>query len=172
MANLYDPDWDASADRPPFAWRRARLGRQAGCQKLGASLYELPPGASSFPLHVHHANEELIVVVSGHPILRGLEGERELGPGEVVACPVGGAGAHRLDNRGSEPARVLIVSTMLYPEVNEYPDSGKLMARNYPSGGEPPAEPLDVILRTDARVDDYFAGETEDSPPDDPTGVG
>jgi hypothetical protein len=35
------------------------------------------------------------------------------------------------------------------------------MARNYPSGGEPPADAFEVILRTDARVEDYFAGEAE-----------
>jgi hypothetical protein len=33
------------------------------------------------------------------------------------------------------------------------------------SGGERPAEPFEVILRTDAPVEDYFAGETE--PPQD-----
>lgn len=159
MPNIYEPEWDSEVARPPFVSQRARLGRQAGSQKLGASLYELAPGASSFPLHIHHANEEMIVVVSGRPTLRDLDSERELVPGEVVACPVGRRGAHRLENRGSEPARVLIVSTMLYPEVNEYPESGKLMVRNYPSGGVPPAEPLDLILPTGAPVDDYFAGE-------------
>jgi hypothetical protein len=56
MANLFEPDFDAEQDEPPFTWRRARLGRQAGAEALGASLFELPPGASSFPLHVHHAN--------------------------------------------------------------------------------------------------------------------
>ncbi|HET9720559.1 MAG TPA: cupin domain-containing protein [Solirubrobacteraceae bacterium] len=89
----------------------------------------MPPGASSFPLHVHYANEELIVVLAGHPTLQPLEGERELEPGELVACPAGRRGAHRLENRSREPVRILIVSTMLAPELNEYPDSGKLWAR-------------------------------------------
>jgi uncharacterized cupin superfamily protein len=70
MANVFEPEWDAEQDLPPFTWRRARLGRQAGARQLGASLFELPPGASSFPLHVHHANEEMIVVLSGRPTLR------------------------------------------------------------------------------------------------------
>ena len=55
--NVFEPRFDAEQDEAPFTWRRARLGRQAGSEKLGASLFELPPGASSFPLHVHHANE-------------------------------------------------------------------------------------------------------------------
>ena len=60
MPNIFDPQWDAEQERPPFSWRRARLGRQAGSEKLGASVFELAPGCSTFPLHVHHSNEELI----------------------------------------------------------------------------------------------------------------
>lgn len=121
-------------------------------------MYELLPGASSFPLHVHHANEELIVVVVGRPTLRTLDSERTLEPGEVVSCPTAHRGAHRLDNRSDEPARVLIVSTMLAPELNEYPDSGKLWARNYPPGGEPGDEAVELIARPEDGVD-YLEGE-------------
>ena len=158
MANLLSPDWDAGQDEPPFTWRRARLGRQAGSEQLGASLFEVPPGASTFPLHVHHANEELLVVVSGAPTLRTLEGERELTTGEVVAFPVGRRGAHRLDNRTEEPVRVLLVSTMLGPEISEYPDSGKVWARTYPPGAEPGAESAFLIARPEDNID-YMEGE-------------
>jgi uncharacterized cupin superfamily protein len=158
MPSVFDPDWDSEQDRPPFVWRRARLGRQAGSEKLGASLYELAPGAASFPLHVHYANEELIVVVAGRPTLRTLDAERRLETGEVVACPTGREGAHRLDNRGPDVARVLIISTMLAPEVSEYPDSGKFGARTYAHGAEPGGEAVNLIARADARVD-YFDGE-------------
>ena len=71
-------------------------------------------------------------MLSGRPTLRGLDTERELSPGDFVACPTGRDGAHRLDNRQSDAVRVLIVSTMLYPEINEYPDSGKVMVRKLP----------------------------------------
>src|SRR5438046_4298512 len=118
MANVLQPDFDAEQDEPPFTWRRARLGRQAGAEALGASLFELPPGASSFPLHVHHANEEMIVVLSGRPTLHTIDTERELEPGELVASPAGRRGAHRLDTHGSEPVRFLDVSTLNAPEVN------------------------------------------------------
>jgi uncharacterized cupin superfamily protein len=158
VPNVFDPEWDAEQDRSPFTWHRARLGRQAGTEKLGASLFELPPGCSSFPLHVHHANEELIFVVAGRPTLRTLDSERILEPGEVVACPIGRRGAHRLDNRSDESARVLIVSTMLAPELNEYPDSGKLSARNYPPGGEPDEEAVELIAPLEDGLD-YFDGE-------------
>ncbi len=143
MTNIFDPAWDAEADRPPYRWRRSRVGLRAGAERLGASLFELPPGASSFPLHCHHANEELLLVLAGHPTLRTLDGERELLTGEAVACPAGRRGAHRLDNRTDEPARVRIVRTMNAPDVNEFPDSGLLWARTYAPGstaGEDDAE--------------------------------
>jgi uncharacterized cupin superfamily protein len=153
VPNVFEPDWDAEQDEPPFTWRRARIGRQAGAELLGASLFEIPPGASSFPLHVHHANEELIVVLSGEPVLRSLDGERTLAPGEVVACPRGREGAHRIDNRGDEPVRVLIVSTMIAPEVNEYPDSGKVWARSYAPGAPEPEEAVELIGRPEESLD-------------------
>jgi uncharacterized cupin superfamily protein len=156
--NVFEPSFDAEQDEPPFTWRRARLGRQAGGEKLGASLFELSPGASSFPLHVHHANEELIVVLAGRPTLRTIDAERELSPGEVVACPSGRRGAHRIDNRSDEPIRFLIVSTMIAPEVNEYPDSGKIWARTFPPGGDGPEEALDVLARPDPDLK-YLDGE-------------
>jgi uncharacterized cupin superfamily protein len=144
--NLHDPDWDMERDEPPFVWRRARLARQAGASKLGASLFEVPSGAATFQLHVHHANEELVFVLSGRVTLSDGQAERELGPGAVVACPAGAGGAHRLDNRGEEPARILIVSTMLAPDVTELREDGQVWVRDYAPGSDPPAAALDRKL--------------------------
>ena len=159
MTNIFDPGWDAEEDRPPFKWRRARLGRQAGSQKLGASLYELPPGASTWPMHIHHANEELIIILAGRPTLRSLEGERVLEPGEIVACPAGRGGAHRIDNPTAESARLLVVSTMIAPELNEYPDSGKLWGLGFAPGGEHGTDTPEIIGRPEDNLD-YFEGES------------
>jgi uncharacterized cupin superfamily protein len=134
VPNLFSPEWDASADRDPYRWRRSFIGKQAGSEQLGASLFDVPAGSSTFPLHAHHANEELIVVLEGTLVLRTIEDERELHPGDVFACLAGRRGAHRLDNRGDQPARVLIVSTMRAPEVNEYPDSDLVWARSWAPG--------------------------------------
>jgi uncharacterized cupin superfamily protein len=147
MANVYEPTWDADRDEPPYRWRRSRLGRQAGARQLGASLFELPPGAESFPLHIHYANEELLVVVAGAPTLRTLDAERRLKAGEVVACPAGREGAHLLRNDTDEPVRVLIVSTMHAPDINEFPDTGEYWVRDYVPGTDPPDGALDVHTR-------------------------
>jgi uncharacterized cupin superfamily protein len=154
MPNLFEPEWDAERDEPPFRWRRARLGRQAGAQDLGASLFEIPPGAATFPLHAHFTNEEMLLVLAGRPTLTSADGSaRELAVGEVVACPAGRAGAHRLDNDSDEVARVLIVSTMKAPEINEMLEDGTYWVRDYAPGLTPENPSLDVqgLRQSDAR---------------------
>jgi uncharacterized cupin superfamily protein len=128
MANLFEPEFDAESDRPGFTYRRARLGRQAGSERLGASLFELAPGQAQFPLHYHLGNEELLIVVTGTPTLRTADGERELREGEVVALPVGERGVHQIVNRTQRPVRILLVSEMVGPDIVVRPESGKLSA--------------------------------------------
>src|SRR5215218_1148258 len=99
MANLHGPEFDSSNEQPGFRWRRAGLGRQLGGERLGASLFEMPPGEALFPLHYHLGNEEMLIVLEGTPSLRTLDGERRLERGEVVAFPRGEAGAHQVVNR-------------------------------------------------------------------------
>lgn len=43
MTSVFEPEWDAEQHQPPFRWRRARVGRQAGSQRLGASLLSRDP---------------------------------------------------------------------------------------------------------------------------------
>ena len=145
MPNLFDPDWDVELDSPPFRWRRARLGRQAGSEQLGASLFEVPPGAATFPLHAHFNNEELLLVLEGRLRLTVADGSsHELATGDVVACPAGRAGAHRLDNHTDEPVRILIVSTMRAPEINEMVEDNSFWVRDYVPGRAPEEGDLDV----------------------------
>jgi uncharacterized cupin superfamily protein len=145
VANVFQPHWDAERDEPPFRWRRAKLGQQAGARDLGASLFEVPPGAATFPLHAHYANEELMIVLAGRPTFTGADGtSRRLDPGEVVSCPAGRGGAHRLDNETSEPVRVLIVSTMRAPEINEMFEDESFWVRDYAPGRTPDDPGLDV----------------------------
>jgi uncharacterized cupin superfamily protein len=157
MANLSEPEFDDTEERPGFAYRRARIGRQLGARKLGASLYEIPPGAATFPYHWHGANEELAIVVAGRPSVRTPDGWRELEEGEVVSFPAGEAGAHQFANRTDEPARVVIVSTMIAPEVNGYPDSGKVLA-TLRAPGSPDGGSLSAAFHLADEVD-YWEGE-------------
>ena len=158
MPNLFEPEWDGGSERPGFTYRRAKFGGQAGGERLGASLYEIPPGEATFPFHAHFANEELLIVVEGRPSLRTHDGWRELDPGEVVSFKVGRDGAHQVMNRSEEPARVLIVSEMNAPEVSLYPDTGKVLAATRPPGGAGAAGDIFETFRLDDAAD-YWEGE-------------
>jgi uncharacterized cupin superfamily protein len=146
MPNIYEPEFDADRDEPPYVWRRARLGRAAGARALGASLFAVAPGGATFPLHAHLHNEELLIVVEGTPTLRvgGEVPDRVLARGEVVAFLAGLDGAHELRNETATEVRVLVVSTMVAPEINVFPDTGELWVRDYVPGTEPVAGAFDV----------------------------
>jgi uncharacterized cupin superfamily protein len=124
-ANLHAPEFGRTSERDGYRWRAARIGEQIGAEQIGATLYELPDGERICPYHFHHGVEELLLVVSGSPTLRGPDGERTLAPGELVSFPTGPDGAHQLRGPGS----VLLFSANRSPEVAEYPDSGKVGIR-------------------------------------------
>ncbi|HEV3388815.1 MAG TPA: cupin domain-containing protein [Solirubrobacteraceae bacterium] len=149
--NLHGDDWDRSEDRPGWRSKDAWVGERIGAELIGGSLYELEPGDRLFPYHTHHANEEWLLVVRGRPTLRTPEGEHDLSEGDVVAFPRGEAGLHQVRNRTEQPVRVLMLSTLLMPEVVEYADSRKLGLRN--AKGE-----RITITRPGERLD-YWDGE-------------
>lgn len=126
----------------PTAWERelgpvrgTRVGAAAGTRELGCSLYELDPGAQAVPYHMHHANEELLLVLDGSLELRTPAGVRLVDRGAVVAFPAGPEGAHRLRNVSGGPARYLLVSTMCFPEVAEQLETGTVLAITGPADG-------------------------------------
>ena len=135
MANLFDPEFDQEVTQEGFRSRCAKLARQAGSERLGASLFEIEPGNAAFPLHYHLGNEEALIVVAGTPTLRTADGERELAEGEIVAFPVGEASAHQVVNRTDRPVRILMLSEMIAPDIVVRPESGKISAFGRPPGG-------------------------------------
>ena len=108
---------------------------ELGLRNLGAGVFELPAGESTFPYHYHHGVEEWLYVISGTPTLRDPSGERVLAPGDVVAFPSGPEGAHAV--RG--PGRILIFSGIpaaAQVAVSVYPDSDKLGVRPRDDGSD------------------------------------
>lgn len=60
----------------------------------------------------------------------GVWGKKEfrVSSGTFIACPPGAEHPHQLINASNEELRYLVVSTMEYPEIAEYPDSNKIGA--------------------------------------------
>ena len=154
MTNFLRPEFDEPREREGFRCTRARIGRQAGSERLGASLWALPPGQAAYPYHWHYREEELIVVLEGTPSLRTPNGERRLERGEVVSFPTGEPGAHQVINDTGEEVRFLAFSTQGEPDLVMYPESGKLgVFERLPQGGG-----LYKLFRLEDAVD-YWEGE-------------
>jgi uncharacterized cupin superfamily protein len=154
MPNINNPDFDEPREHPGFLCKRARVSRQAGSERLGLSLWEVPPGEAAYPYHHHLGEEELVVVLEGKPSLRTPEGWRELAAGETVAFLRGQHGAHQLVNRTGQTVRFLAFSTSGDPDIVIYPDSGKVGAfERLPEGGG-----LRAMFRAGDTVD-YHEGE-------------
>ena len=52
MANVFESDWDVEIPEP-WSLRFARVGHQAGSERLGATVYEVEPGGVVSPLESH-----------------------------------------------------------------------------------------------------------------------
>ncbi len=154
MPSIREPEFDEPREHPGFRCLRARLARQAGAERLGLSLFEVPPGEAAYPLHYHLTEEELVVVLSGRPSLRTAGGWRDLEEGEVIAFPRGETGVHQIVNRTPETVRFLAFSSSGEPDVVVQPDSGKVGAfERRPDGGG-----MRIWFKGDDAVD-YWEGE-------------
>ncbi|MEM9146311.1 MAG: cupin domain-containing protein [Pseudomonadota bacterium] len=121
-----------------FAAQLARIGPMIGARQLGCQLHIVPPGKTAFPRHTHHANEEMIVVLSGTGTYHLGDMSYTVRAGAVCAAPAGygAASAHQLVNTGEAPLHYLCLSTRHDPDVMEYPESGKVaVASGVPEGG-------------------------------------
>jgi uncharacterized cupin superfamily protein len=142
-----------------FASQMGVVGGRIGARMLGYNITVVPPGKRAFPLHNHHANEEMFFILAGSGELRVGDERYSLRVGDFIASPPGGPeSAHQIVNTGSEEMRYLAVSTMITPETVEYPDSKKvaMLSRQTAPDGSP------RLLRHVAHAEisvDYWEGE-------------
>ncbi|MFL6011822.1 MAG: cupin domain-containing protein [Gaiellaceae bacterium] len=151
LFNLNGDEWDRAEDREGWRSKDVWVGQRIGAELLGGSMYELEPGDRLWPYHTHHANEEWVIVVRGEPTLRTPDGEQVLREGDVVCFPRGKDGAHQVKNETGSQIRVLMLSSMLKPDIVEYLDSGKIGARSV--AGER------ILLARPGPELDYWEGE-------------
>ena len=124
---IWADDWESLGEEEWQGGGRSRTLPRG--EHLGATLYELPPGATGGLYHFHHGAEELLVMLRGRATLRTPAGERELEEGEVVDFPPGPDGAHGLRNETEEIVRYVVAGIRVSPEVAEYPDLKKITAQ-------------------------------------------
>ena len=144
-----------------FAARTAPVAAPLGATRLGARHVELPAGKAGWPLHCHHANDELFVILAGSGRLRFGAETFPVSAGDVIVCPaVGAETAHQLRADDSGPLVFLAVSSMHEPDVREYPDSRKVTVfAGAAPGGDRAARRVSLTVRADSAVD-YWLDET------------
>jgi uncharacterized cupin superfamily protein len=154
--SLNQPDLQFDPEDPPgFRAAMWRFGRSLGAERVGTTLYEIPPGEAVCPYHFEHVEEEWLLVLDGNPTLRDPDGEHQLEPMDVAFFPPGPEGAHQVRNDSAETVRVLMWGETLYPAATTYPDSNKIGI--FPRRGEAGSF---YLLGSDL---DYYDGEG-DSP--------
>ncbi|MPZ74976.1 MAG: cupin domain-containing protein [Deltaproteobacteria bacterium] len=138
-----------------FGGLRQRVGAVIGAQKLGYSFFSVQPGKAAFPYHTQ-GQREMIYVIDGEGILRFGKDQLEITPGTFVVCPPGGEFPHQLINTGKKNLRYLVVSTMEYPDLSEYPDSNKIGA--YATTAIGPQVGFRALYMKDQKMS-YYEGE-------------
>lgn len=142
---LREPHYDAMG---------VRLAHGTAARKLGASFDVLAPGKRGCPYHLHHAQEEMFVIVEGSGTLRVAGELLPLRAGDVVFIPAGPEYPHQIVNTSDAPLKYLSISTLESPEICEYPDSGKYLAMS----GRDKAAPFEAVARAGPSLD-YWDGE-------------
>lgn len=158
VVRLSDMELELNDGPGHFRSRDGYVGKALALTRLGCSYTEVEPGETACPYHVHHAEDEMFVILSG-------EGEYRFGAvvhpvqaGDVLGAPVGGPDyAHQLVNTGTETLKYLAISSKADIEVCEYPDSGKFLVSSRPVAGTPRGH-LRYIGRKENSLD-YYDGE-------------
>ncbi|MGE3246615.1 MAG: cupin domain-containing protein [Beijerinckiaceae bacterium] len=141
----------------------AKLGYVApkiGAQKLGYNITILPPGKAAFPAHSHRVNEEMFFVLEGQGEVRIGKTKYPVKQGDFIACPPGGPDtAHQIYNNSAAELKFLAVSTLMSPEIAEYPDSGKTGFYHMREDADGKPARWGHITRTDGTAAPYWDGE-------------
>lgn len=143
-------------DRGDFAGAFHRIGDPLALTKLGASYLEVPPGKSACPCHVHHAVDEMFVILAGEGEYRFGDRSHPVAAGDVLGAPRGNLDyAHKLTNTGTTTLKYLAISSVADADICEYPDSGKFAAGSEIGFG--------FIGRAE-ETRNYWEGEIDDTP--------
>jgi uncharacterized cupin superfamily protein len=162
VINIDELEYHSWSHGERFAGRMGEIAERLNASKLGYNLTIIPPGKCAFPAHSHYVNEEMFFVLEGDGELRNGEDISPIRKGDVIACPAGGPEtAHQIINTSTDrELKFLAVSTALYPEICEYPDSGKTAIRHFPDAEKTDEEDsLRFVLKGQEGTVDYWDGE-------------
>jgi uncharacterized cupin superfamily protein len=149
------------------------LSRAAGLGRIAVNLAWVPPGKEAAVYHVHHREEEWMIVLEGRGQVEVDDAVHEVGPGDFLGFPPGVA--HLVRNGGGKDLLFLEGGEVIPDvEVADFPRLGRRMTRfgNHvavypigaeipflPDGAEIPPELFGIAPRTEPRRVVVRAGE-------------
>jgi uncharacterized cupin superfamily protein len=138
IRNFNEIEFEESTRAPLYDGSRSGsvVGQRVGtaARKLGAGVDIVPPGKRSCPYHFHYAQEEMFIILEGEGTLRVAGEMIPIRAGDVIGIPPGPEYPHQIINTSNAPLKYLSISTQEFPEVCEYPDSGKYLAYSRTKG--------------------------------------
>ncbi len=132
---LVGTGYPAPYDEPCLAREGIDISTATGLTQFGAKIITLPPGAWASQRHWHSHEDELVYILSGHPVFIDDDGEQILSPGDITAHPGGDENGHHMINKTDADVRFLVIGTRAtekdhchYPDVDlDAPCTGKAM---------------------------------------------
>lgn len=135
----------------PYEYYKQEITNREHFNQLYAAFYEIPPQKSNYPFHYHEKNTELFYIIAGKGLIRTGEGVAVVEAGDVIICPPGENGGHKLTNiSDSEVLRYLDVDTTNTPDILHYPDSDKIGIIKHNESS---------TFYKDGKETDYYGGE-------------
>ena len=128
--NLDEIAWIPLEAPDEFVYEFKNIDPLIGARHLGYQVIRLKPGKTAFPLHFHHHEEELGVVLEGECTVRTSRGDVAARAGDFFAYPPGPNGDHHYINAGAESCTLLLLSNVVPADVSEYPNSNKVNMRS------------------------------------------
>lgn len=138
-------------EHEPYEYYKYEVTTRNQANRCYVAVYKIPPLKANYPYHYHLKNEEVFYVISGSGIVETPNGNRRISAGDIIVCPPGERGAHKIINTSENEFLVYLdVDTIESPEVVHYPDSGKVGIIVHGVSSD--------FFKNDSQVD-YYEGE-------------
>lgn len=145
VAETSGTNYPAAFAAPCIPRRKKAIGDAGGLTQFGAHIITLPPGAWSSQRHWHSGEDELVMILEGHPLLIDDDGETQLRPGDITTHPANDGNGHHMKNQTEQDVKFLIIGTRSaetdhahYPDIDlDLPANGTAKRDYHRKDGTP-----------------------------------
>ena len=124
IVNIADLPWRSASRSERITVEFKDPARHLGSTVSGFRIERLAPGKQASPLHRHHLQEEMFLILGGTGVLRHAEREVAVKPGDFIVYAPGEPAPHTFVNSGSEPLEFVATGNRVPYEVCEYTEDG------------------------------------------------